>query len=112
MTTTTRKCPGCGLFMSYHDHECCGILGRVTPKSHWFCANCDIEVFPDGSWRYGPPNPYQRQYMTKEEYVEYVKECNRIHDANESPSWAEEETAVDTLESRSNALTQNWRKTK
>jgi len=106
-TMTTRNCPQCGCKMAYHPRECCGILGRVAPKPHWFCANCDIEVFPNGSWRYGPPNPYMRTYMTKQEYDEYVKECNRIHSANESLT---DESPTDTLESRNNALTQNWEK--
>jgi len=55
MIVETKKCPECGKEMEYHDKECVTANGRVSPQPHWFCGDCDIEVFPNGNVRYGVP---------------------------------------------------------
>ena len=66
--------------MEYHDEECTAANGRVTPKPHYFCSNCDIEALPNGKWRSGSVNPYRRQYVSQSKYEAEVKASEVWHD--------------------------------
>jgi len=47
------KCPECDKRMELHPTTCVGFYGNITEGKHHFCKHCNIEAFPDASYRRG-----------------------------------------------------------